>query len=92
MKKLFKTYSLQHEGVEIILSHDTITKIVNQFWHNIFSLNQNRHILLQLRIKTGDRYYSLSKFQIVSFNDTEALTKTLKTPQLKLCRKNGTKV
>lgn len=81
-KKRFQDFILTEsvqEGAEIILSTDSIRQLVDSFWREVFTQNKDAHILLQLRIKSGGTYYSLSKYQTVSFMDTDKLTEVFIT-------------
>lgn len=76
-KKLFKNYYLLCPDGEIVLSKLAITQLVDAFWRDVFSLEQDRHVLVQLRIKSTDTYYSLSKIQSISFKDKTRLLNIL---------------
>jgi hypothetical protein len=68
----FTDYAL-NQSDEIILCEASLTNLISNFWRDVFSSNTDRYVLIQLRIKSGPTYYSLSKFQTVSFADKEAL-------------------
>ena len=69
----FSEYTCFDEITQIILCKDNLSKLVSSFWKDIFPLYKDRYILIQLRIKSGDNYYSLSKLQSVNYDSKEGL-------------------
>lgn len=72
-KNLFNQYTCFDGLTDIILCEDSISKLVTSFWSDIFPLYKDNYILIQLRIRSGDNYYSLSKLQSVNYDSKEAL-------------------
>lgn len=78
-RKLLTSYYLKSVGTEIILSADSIVQLLNDFWTEVYSRDEDRFVLVQLRIKSTDSFYSVSKFQTVLFRDKDKLAQVFVT-------------
>jgi hypothetical protein len=77
VKPTFQHYSCVDGSQKVILSNTLIADLLECFWRDVFKTDRDTYILIQLRIKSGPTYYSLSKIQSVSYRDKESLLELL---------------
>lgn len=65
------------DGGNLVLSESVINELVDQFWSEVMSQVGDHVVMIQVQVKSQDKFYSISKLQTVNTEVKDSLKSLL---------------